>query len=150
VPDVKNLRFQAVHTDDVAEAYRLAAVGDARGPFNIAADPILGPPELADLFSARRLNLPPRLLRAITDVSWRLRLQPTPAGWIDMGLQTPLLDSTRARSELGWQPRHSSKHALVELLDGLREGTGFDTPPLSPETSGPLRSGEFGTGIGKS
>src|SRR4051794_18476522 len=47
VPDVPRLVVQAVHTDDVAEAYRLAATGDVRGAFNIAAEPILDPPELA-------------------------------------------------------------------------------------------------------
>src|SRR5215216_6447242 len=41
VPDVARLVFQAVHSYDVGEAYRLALVGDASGPFNIAADPIL-------------------------------------------------------------------------------------------------------------
>src|SRR5207253_6405690 len=41
VPDMPGLRFQAVHSYDVGEAYRLAAVGDVRGPFNLAADPVL-------------------------------------------------------------------------------------------------------------
>src|SRR3954454_2733349 len=41
VPDVPRLRFQAVHSLDVGEAYRLAAVGDARGALNIAAEPVL-------------------------------------------------------------------------------------------------------------
>ena len=39
VPDVPRLRFQVVHSYDVGEAYRLAATGDARGAFNVAADP---------------------------------------------------------------------------------------------------------------
>jgi hypothetical protein len=33
VPDIGGLRFQAVHSLDVGEAYRLAVVGDARGAF---------------------------------------------------------------------------------------------------------------------
>src|SRR4051812_24259055 len=36
VPRNDRLRFQAVHSLDVGEAYRLAATGDARGAFNIA------------------------------------------------------------------------------------------------------------------
>src|SRR3954447_16505740 len=42
VPRVARLRFQAVHSDDVGQAYRLAvADDDARGAFNIAAEPVL-------------------------------------------------------------------------------------------------------------
>ena len=36
VPDIPGLRFQAVHSLDVGDAYRLAVVGDARGAFNVA------------------------------------------------------------------------------------------------------------------
>ena len=38
VPDVPRLRFQAVHSYDVGDAYRLAATGDARGAFNVAVE----------------------------------------------------------------------------------------------------------------
>src|ERR687886_1614175 len=41
VPRHPRLRTQAVHSDDVADAYRRAIVSDARGPFNVAADPPL-------------------------------------------------------------------------------------------------------------
>ena len=47
IPDLDGLRFQAVHTRDVAEAYRLAVVGDVRGAFNVAAEPVLDAPTLA-------------------------------------------------------------------------------------------------------
>src|SRR5215218_9591617 len=38
VPAGDRLVFQAVHSYDVGEAYRLALVGDASGPFNVAAE----------------------------------------------------------------------------------------------------------------
>ena len=40
VPDLRNLRFQAVHSHDVGEAYRLAVTREVRGAFNIAAEPV--------------------------------------------------------------------------------------------------------------
>jgi nucleoside-diphosphate-sugar epimerase len=52
VPDIDGLRVQAVHTSDVAEAYRLAVVGDARGAFNVAADPVLDARTLARALGA--------------------------------------------------------------------------------------------------
>jgi len=149
VPDLPRLRVQGVHSRDVGEAYRLAVVvGDARGPFNIAADPVLDPPELARIFGARPVPVSEALARAVTALTWRLRLQPTPPGWLDLALNVPLLDVTRARSELGWEPRRRANDALLELLDGMREGAGAPTPPLDPDTGGPARVRELAQGVG--
>jgi nucleoside-diphosphate-sugar epimerase len=148
VPDLPRLRFQAVHSKDVGDAYRLAVVGDARGAFNVAAEPELDPPELARILDARRVRVPESVARAATSLSWRLRLQPTPPGWLDLALNVPLLDVTRAREELGWEPRHRADEALLELLEGIREGAGAPTPPLDPATSGPARVREVAGGLG--
>jgi len=148
VPDTPRLRFQAVHSRDVGEAYRLAVVTDARGAFNIAADPVLDPAELALLLGARRVPVPRGLLRGLAAATWRLRLQPTPPGWVDLALGVPLLDTSRARSELGWEPRYGAGEALLELLEGMRERAGAPTPPLDPANGGPARAKELVTGIG--
>jgi nucleoside-diphosphate-sugar epimerase len=148
VPDVAGLRFQAVHADDVGEAYRRAVVGHVDGAFNIAAEPTIGPPELASLLRARRLPVPAKALRAAAALSWRAHLQPADAGWIDLALGVPLMDTGKARRELGWEPRKTSLEALGELLAGLRHSSGAPTPPLDPKAGGPLRAGEFATGVG--
>jgi UDP-glucose 4-epimerase len=139
VPSHPKLRFQAVHADDVAEAYRLAAVRDARGPFNIAAEPVLDGPALGRVLDARAVSVPQGLLRGLADVTWRLRLQPSPPGWIDVALGVPLMDTTRARRELGWAPVHDSGSTLLELIHGIREGAGEHTPPLEPAQRVPAR-----------
>jgi nucleoside-diphosphate-sugar epimerase len=149
VPDVPRLRFQAVHSLDVGEAYRLAIVNPAaRGAFNVAADPVLDPVTLAAALHARRVPLRAGLLRAAAAASWRLRLQPSPPGWVDLALAVPLMDTTRARRELGWQPRHTAVQALNALLEGLHDGADFPTPPLSSATTAPLRERELRTGVG--
>jgi UDP-glucose 4-epimerase len=148
VPKVKRLRTQAVHADDVAQAYRLAVVGDARGPFNLAVDPVLDADAVAALLDARRVRVPAGLLKAGAAATWRLHLQPVSPGWLDLALQSPLLDAGRARAELGWRPRRDATETLQELLAGLREGAGGPTPPLDPQAGGPLRLGEFRTGVG--
>ena len=130
VPDIDGLRFQAVHTRDVAEAYRLAAVGDARGAFNVAAEPVLDAQTLASALGARVVPIPRAVARSAMTTTWRLRLQPTPPGWLDMGLAVPIMDSTRAREELGWEPRHSSLEAIRDVLSGIADAEGEPTPPL--------------------
>jgi nucleoside-diphosphate-sugar epimerase len=148
VPDLPRLRFQAVHSLDVGEAYLLAVMGSARGAFNIAADPVLDPRELGRLLGARPVRLPVAAVRAAADLTWRLRLQPTPPGWLDMALAVPLMDTARARSELAWSPRHSAGDALLELIAGMHDSAGEDTPPLAPSAGGPARVRELLTGVG--
>ncbi len=149
VPDIERLRFQAVHSLDVGSAYALAATGDARGAFNIAAEPVLDPAELGRLLRARPVPVPASIVRAGADLTWRAHLQPTPPGWVDMALAVPIMDTSRARAELGWTPRRTSGEALLELLEGMRRSEGIETPPLSRRTGGPARLREFLTGIGR-
>jgi nucleoside-diphosphate-sugar epimerase len=148
VPNIQGLRFQAVHSLDVGDAYRRAALSEASGAFNIAADPVLDAERLSRLLGARQVKVPPKLIRGLATVTWKLRLQPTPPGWLDMALKVPLMSTERARSELDWEPRMSSEEALLELIDGLRRGRGLPTPPLDPRTGGPFRTGEIATGVG--
>jgi UDP-glucose 4-epimerase len=132
VPAMDRLRFQAVHADDVGDAYRLATVRDVRGAFNIAAEPVLDPDELGRILDARPVPVPPVALRLLALATWKLRLQPTPPGWFDMALAVPIMATERARSELGWTPRHTSADALLELIDGIHRRDGAPTPPLQP------------------
>jgi nucleoside-diphosphate-sugar epimerase len=147
-PWIAGMRTQAVHTDDVAEAYRLAATGDGRGAFNIAAEPVLDQESLGGILGARIVPLPGALVRAGAAATWRLRVQPSPEGWVDMGRGVPLMNTERARTELGWEPRHSAGEALRELLAGMAEGAGGRTPPLDPAAGGRFRVGEILSGIG--
>jgi UDP-glucose 4-epimerase len=150
LPYPRGLRTQAVHSSDVGEAYRLAVTQPVNGAFNIAADPVLDMDVLRQTLQARGFELPVRLVRAATWASWKLRLQPTSPGWLDMGMRSPIMDVSRARNELGWQARFSAEQTVLELLEGLRKQTGLDTPPLSRKSSGPLRWREIRSGIGAS
>jgi UDP-glucose 4-epimerase len=148
IPRFPRLRFQAVHSADVGRAYALATVRDVSGTFNLAAEPPIGPDELARTLGARTFPVPASLARRLVDLSWRLRMQPTPPGWLDMALAVPLMSSRRAREELGWEPRKTSIEALEELLEGIRRGAGkAAAPPLEPAGVGG-RLDEVRTGVG--
>jgi nucleoside-diphosphate-sugar epimerase len=149
MPKIAGVRFQAVHSDDIGDAYRRAVVQeDARGAFNIAAEDVLDVGTVAQLLRARTVPVPFGLARAAASLSWRARLQPTPPGWLDLAAQAPLLDCTRAREELGWTPSMSGRDALAELLEGLRDRAGGETPPLADDAGGPARVREVTTGVG--
>lgn len=149
LPLPRRLVVQCVHTDDVAQAYRLAATDpEARGAYNIAADPVLDRDTLGRALGAKVVDIPARVLRTAADLAWRARLQPTPPGWLDMGLGVPVMDTRRAREELGWVPRHGAVETLHELLDGFRHPDGTPTPPLATHAGGRFREREFKTGVG--
>ncbi|MDQ6607346.1 MAG: NAD-dependent epimerase/dehydratase family protein [Actinomycetota bacterium] len=147
-PDVPGLRFQAVHSDDVGDAYRRAVLSDSAGAFNVAAEPAIGTAELAELLDAPPRNVPASVLRRAAAVSFAMRLQPVEPGWLDIALSVPLMSTGRARHELGWEPRQTATEAIRELMIGMREGADDQTPPLARSTSGPARVRELLTGLG--
>ncbi len=138
LPAVPGLAVQAVHAEDMARAYVLAVQRPVSGAFNIAAEPVLDSHTLARLLGARTVPVPRALVRALVDLTWRLHLQPTDPGWVDIGTLGPVMDTTRARRDLGWIPRRSAGDALVETVDAMGSGTGSASAVLRPRT-GPGR-----------
>ena len=104
---------------------------DARGAYNVAAEPELDPAVLAELLDARRVAVPRRLARGALWSTWRARLQPTSEGWLDMALSVPLMSTERISSELGWAPRHDARATLLELMDGVRRREAIPTAVLA-------------------
>jgi UDP-glucose 4-epimerase len=147
VPNLPGLRFQALHTADAGQAYRLAALSEVRGAFNIAAEPVVDAAMLAECFGARIVSVPLRPVRTALWLAWQLHLIPASPYLFDAFLRLPIMDITRARTELGWSPQYTSREALEEFLGGLRDGAGMSTPPLAPEVPGG-RAHELGTGVG--
>jgi UDP-glucose 4-epimerase len=149
VPRIPGLVTQAVHSRDVAEAFRLAVVTPhARGPYNVAADPLLTPETMARALDSRTLPVPRAAARLVAEAAWRSHLQPMPGSWLDLAIESPLMDTTRIRRDLGWRPTRSATQALRELAEGIHDRADWDTPPLSRASSGRLRSREFATGVG--
>ncbi|MEU5721243.1 NAD-dependent epimerase/dehydratase family protein [Micromonospora sp. NPDC047738] len=139
VPTNRRLRIQAVHADDVADAYAKAVLGDARGAFNVAADPVLTPELVARHFHGWTLPVAAPVLRAAAALTWQARLQPVDAGWVDLALNVPLMSSERAETELGWTPQIDSVTALRELFTGMADRAGTHSPPLSTTPTLPGR-----------
>ncbi|HEX6360488.1 NAD-dependent epimerase/dehydratase family protein [Actinophytocola sp.] len=135
VPDVPGLRVQAVHTDDAADAFRVAALNEnASGAYNLATDPVVDAGLLSELLGARVVRLPTWALRGPLSAAWRLHLAPADPDLFDAVLRLPLMDATRARTELNWTPTHDAAETLSEFLTAFQKGTGGPTPPLADNT----------------
>ncbi|GAA3479929.1 SDR family oxidoreductase [Streptomyces yanii] len=131
VPDLEGLRFQALHTDDAAQAYRLAVLNDVRGPFNLAAAPVIEAKELGDLLGVQVVRIPRAVVRTALAAAWRIHAVPASPYLFDAVLRLPVLDCARAHDLLGWQPTRTAREALESFLSGVRRGAGEETAPLT-------------------
>lgn len=145
VPMPAGIRSQAVHAADVARAYAEAVIRRAQGAFNIAADDILDAETIAAVVAQRRsgrasIPLPLQAVRPLVKAFNRAHLLPMDEGWLDMAARVPIMDTTRAKTELGWQPQVSGAEALAELLDGMTAGAGGASVPMRPRGESPMSS----------
>jgi UDP-glucose 4-epimerase len=137
--------FQAVHAADVADAYWRALDHRAAGAFNLAAPPVMTPERVAEVLHARRVRTRTSLVRRVAALTWRLHLQPTSPGWIDLAASAPVMDTTRARDELGWVAHQDARFALAEILTGIGKGSGTASPVMAPRSAWWRRRGSART-----
>ena len=148
VPDVPDLSFQVVHADDVAAAISAVVHGDARGAFNLAADPPLTTADVAELLGARTVRVSPTALRRTAAALWHAHLIPASPGLVQLVTSLPLLDTGRARRELSWSPSKNARATLADHLEAIAAGAGGPTPPLAPRAGGVARWREIASGVG--
>ena len=122
LPLPAGLTVQLVHADDVGDAIVAIVRRRSTGAFNLAGD-ILGPGQIAGTFRARPLTLPAAIPRVLLRLAFALHAVAVSPGWYDVATRSPMMDSTRARTELGWQPAHHSEDALTELVTAWAQGT---------------------------
>jgi nucleoside-diphosphate-sugar epimerase len=125
-----------VHADDVADALERIVDRRVPGPFNIAAEPVLDAGGIADALGARRIPVPAIALRVPLQAAFLAHLVPTEPGWLDLGTSLPAMDTSRARTLLGWEPAHRSDDVLRQFVAALGAGTGGPGALLRP-ASGP-------------
>ncbi|MFJ6674668.1 NAD-dependent epimerase/dehydratase family protein [Actinosynnema sp. NPDC091369] len=120
---------QLVHADDVGDAIVRILSRRATGAFNLAADTLTAS-DLARVAGARAVPVPGPVMRSAVGLLWRLRAIGMSPGWFDVGTRSPLVDTTRARTELAWTPRVSSTDCAREQLTGLADAAPGPTPAL--------------------
>jgi UDP-glucose 4-epimerase len=120
VPD-PGVPFQLVHQDDVASALLAAIHGDGPpGAYNLAGPGTLRARDLASALGW--LSVPvPRASVDLTALTARLPLAPAKAQWLSAFRVPVVMDTTKARSQLGWEPQHDAASVLEETVAAARE-----------------------------
>jgi UDP-glucose 4-epimerase len=115
VPD-PGVPIQLVHEDDVAAAVRAAALGDGPpGPYNLAADGEVTMTDLARAAGSYAVPVPHALAAAASALVSALPWVPPEFEWVHACRYPMLMDASRARRELGWQPRYTAREALAAM-----------------------------------
>lgn len=121
LPDPGLAPLQFVHEDDVADVFALAITRpQVSGAYNLAGGGTMDPADLARAIGAIRVPIPKSIARRLVDIAYRARISPTGSAWIDMAAHPVVVDTTRARQQLGWVPRYDTRTALEDMLNHFR------------------------------
>jgi UDP-glucose 4-epimerase len=120
IPD-PGVPFQLVHHDDVAAALQAAVLGRGEpGVYNLAGDGTLTMADLADALGWYSVPVPDLAVGAAAELVARLPFVPDEAQWIESVRRPVVMDTSRARRLLGWQPRHDARETLAQMVQAAR------------------------------
>ncbi|WP_094288721.1 NAD-dependent epimerase/dehydratase family protein [Mycobacterium lehmannii] len=121
VPD-PGIPLQLVHHDDVAAAIAAAATTTSAPPgaYNIAGDGLITVSDVARELGARPIPVPKVTVTAAAGVVARLPFVPSALEWLHIGRTSVVMDTSKAKAQLGWEPKYTSAQTLTELADALR------------------------------
>jgi UDP-glucose 4-epimerase len=120
LPDA-GVPLQLVHHDDVATAMRAAVLGPGRpGTYNLAGDGRLVLGDIAGAFGWRSIPVPRVAVEAASRLVAHAPFMPAEVGWINALRKPVLMETARARRELGWRPVHDARETLHDTVKGAR------------------------------
>ena len=109
--------FQLVHHDDVASALVAATLGAGPpGVYNLAGEGTITLGDLARELGWLSIPVPAAAARPGVARRPRCRSCRRIAQWIHAGRVPVMMDTTRARRELGWRPAYSTRATLQALV----------------------------------
>jgi UDP-glucose 4-epimerase len=119
VPD-PGLPIQLVHHDDVATAIAAATTVEGHaGAYNLAGDGETSFSDIAAALDAVALPVPRAAATAASEVLARLPWVPAIAEWLHVARTPVVMDTSKAKRELGWQPRYTSAETLADMASAL-------------------------------
>jgi nucleoside-diphosphate-sugar epimerase len=121
LPD-PGVRFQLIHHDDVATAVCAAVVGTGLpGAYNLAGDGEITMSDFARALGGYAIPVPGALLGLTSTLVGRLPFLPAEMEWVHTARHPMLMDTTKARRELGWAPAHTAHETLAAMVDAERD-----------------------------
>jgi nucleoside-diphosphate-sugar epimerase len=111
--------LQLIHENDVAEAFMLCILGEGPpGTYNIAADGIVTADQVAREFDFAPVPVPVRGVQRAARLAAAVPFAPPFAEWAEAASHPAIMNTDKAKRELGWSPRYSALEALRATLAG--------------------------------
>ncbi|TNE87028.1 MAG: NAD-dependent epimerase/dehydratase family protein [Deltaproteobacteria bacterium] len=111
---------QMLHQDDVVDALVKVLELRSTGAFNLAPRDALPPREWGYALDKPTITLPVWLIDRLLALLYFLRLSDMDPQWLRLSNRVAInVDATRARDELGWQPRHDTTRDALRAIAGL-------------------------------
>ena len=119
LPDGHDPDLQFVHEEDLSELFLLLIKNKIPGPFNAAGDGVVKISQAAAMIGKKTQKIPLRLYRALIWLLWHLRIKSVeaPAGIVAYSSYPWVLDTARAKNELGWEPHYTTRQTLQIMLE---------------------------------
>ena len=122
LPD-PGVTLQLVHHDDVADAVVASVLGAGPpGAYNLAGDGTITFGDYVRAVGAVPVPVPHRALSLSSRVLAAVRVAPAWAEWLHTLRVPMLMDTTRAREQLGWNPRYSAAETLAQTVAATNAG----------------------------
>lgn len=102
-PDPQPL-LQCISAEDVGQAVILALLQDVQGNFNLATEPPMSLREIQKHLHKKTYAVPFSYLCLLHRWAWRLLGIGGGPRWVEAMRYSLIIDSSKARQELGWQP----------------------------------------------
>ncbi|MGA2985680.1 MAG: NAD-dependent epimerase/dehydratase family protein [Terriglobia bacterium] len=112
--------FQFLSEEDMGAILIRALKAEAGGIFNCAGDGTMPYSEVVRGSGKHPWALPAAILYPLTNLLWKLRLSPFPAGILDLIRYPWVADTARLKTVLGYTPQHTSRQALQAFLAARR------------------------------
>ncbi len=112
--------MQFLHEEDLLDAVELALTREVAGPFNLAGDGVLPLSTLIHLAGKRTWPMPHPLLFRLSYLAAVRRTGDPPAAFYDYLRFLWVLDTARAKRELGFQPEYTTKEAWMSFVVNRR------------------------------
>jgi nucleoside-diphosphate-sugar epimerase len=118
--------FQLVHHDDVATAMRAAVQGRGTpGVYNLAGDGTLTMGHLASELGWYSIPVPEVGVDAVAELTARLPFAPPEVAWLQAFRVPVIMDTAKAKRELGWRPKYTSHETLKWMVAAARADQRF-------------------------
>jgi UDP-glucose 4-epimerase len=109
--------FQFLSEADMGAILLRAVKADAGGIYNCAGDGTLPYTDVVHASGKHPWAVPAAILYPLTDLLWKLRLSPFPAGILDLIRYPWVSDTARLKNEFGYTPQQTSRQALEKFLE---------------------------------